>query len=84
MFQPNPIPQLPETEYTLRRPSETACLGVINSLLPEPGVHRQDSSTSAEQLDGLEPVVEDWHTKMCMFEVHKYIVMDMYICLTSW
>ena len=46
--------------------------------------HRQDSATSAEQLDGLEPVVEDWHTMMCMFEVHKYIVMDMYICLTSW
>lgn len=35
--------------------------------------HQQDSATSAEWLDGLEPVVEDWHTKMCLFEVHKCI-----------
>lgn len=31
--------------------------------------HRQDSKTAVERLDGLEPVVEDWHTKMCLYEV---------------
>ncbi len=33
--------------------------------------HRQDSATTMERLCGLEPVVEDWHTKMCLFEVIK-------------
>ena len=33
--------------------------------------HHQDSATPLEKLDGLEPVVEDWHTKMCLFEVRK-------------
>ena len=31
--------------------------------------HRQDSETEIERLDGLQPVVEDWHAKMCLFEV---------------
>lgn len=33
--------------------------------------HRQDSATPLEKLDGLEPVIEDWHTKMCLFEARK-------------
>ncbi len=33
--------------------------------------HRQDSATEVEKLDGLRPVVEDWHTKMCVFEVGR-------------
>ena len=35
--------------------------------------HRQDSATPLEKLDGLEPVVEDWHAKMCLFEVRSEI-----------
>ena len=47
--------------------------------------HRQDSATSVERLDGLVPVVEDWHTKMCWFEViHKertnLAELDIIIC----
>lgn len=34
--------------------------------------HRQDSETEVERLDGLQPVVEDWHAKMCLFEVGRY------------
>ena len=39
--------------------------------------HRQDSETEIERLDGLQPVVEDWHAKMCLFEVgslHNFFV----------
>ncbi len=32
--------------------------------------HRQDAATMVERLDGLVPVSEDWHAKMCLFEVH--------------
>ena len=28
--------------------------------------HRQDSATAVERMEGLLPVVEDWHTKMCL------------------
>ena len=35
--------------------------------------HRQDSATPLEKLDGLEPVVEDWHAKMCLIEVSTAI-----------
>jgi len=35
--------------------------------------HRQDSATPLEKLDGLEPVVEDWHAKMRLFEVRSEI-----------
>lgn len=33
--------------------------------------HWQDSETAVEWLSGLEPVVEDWHTKMCLYEVRR-------------
>jgi len=29
--------------------------------------HQHDSATATERLDGLVPVVEGWHTKMCLF-----------------
>ena len=28
--------------------------------------HRQDLATAVERMEGLLPVVEDWHTKMCL------------------
>ena len=29
----------------------------------------QDLATAVERMEGLVPVVEDWHTKMCLFDV---------------
>ena len=37
--------------------------------------HRQDSATAVERMEGLLPVVEDWHTKMCLFEVRMSMVL---------
>ena len=31
--------------------------------------HRRDAAFAVERLEALEPVVEDWHTKMCLFQV---------------
>jgi len=31
--------------------------------------HRRDAALAEERLEALEPVVEDWHTEMCLFEV---------------
>ncbi len=31
--------------------------------------HRQDAATMVERLEGIEVVSEDWHAKMCLFEV---------------
>lgn len=31
--------------------------------------HRRDAALAEERLEALEPVVEDWHTEMCLFDV---------------
>ncbi len=41
--------------------------------------HRQDAGTMVERLAGLEPVTEDWHAKMCLFEVLTIFVCMLYI-----
>jgi len=33
--------------------------------------HQNDSATAIERLDGLVPVVEGWHTEMCLYEVNN-------------
>ena len=40
--------------------------------------HRQDSATAIERLEGLLPVIEDWHTKMCLFEVCMLMVLPCF------
>ena len=32
-------------------------------------LHKMDSDTREERLELLEPVIEDWHALMCLFEV---------------
>ena len=39
---------------------------------------RQDSATAIERLEGLLPVVEDCHTKMCLFEVHMLMLLPCF------
>ena len=39
---------------------------------------RQDSATAIERLEGLLPVIEDWHTKMCHFEVCMLMVLPCF------
>ena len=46
--------------------------------------HRQDSETEIERLDGLQPVVEDWHAKMCLFEVGGCVWLVLHIRITKY
>ncbi len=36
---------------------------------------RSNSTTIQTRLDGLEPVCEDWHTKLCLLTVIHFIIM---------
>ena len=38
-----------------------------------------NSVRGKDRLEGLEPVVEDWHTKVCLLGVSVYMYMYMYM-----
>lgn len=56
--------------------------------------YKRDAALAKERLEALEPVVEDWHTKMCLFQVKESRILFQYsyICIyfkicgiqTSW
>ena len=45
--------------------------------------HRQDSATAVERLEGLLPVIEDWHTKMWLFEVRMLMVLPCFYVINK-
>ena len=44
---------------------------------------REDSQHDAGRLDGFIPVVEDWHTKVCLLEVRLFHVAMMILSVSS-
>ena len=42
-----------------------------------------NSESGTDALDGFIPVVEDWHTKMCLLEVFFCKIYCMYIFYTT-
>ena len=44
---------------------------------------RSNSATSEAKLDGVLPVVEDWHCKLCFMEVHIILPINIFCLIYS-
>ena len=42
---------------------------------------RSNSERGKDQLQGLQPVVEDWHAKVCLLGVHRRLSVDVILYL---
>ena len=42
---------------------------------------RCNSERGKDRLEGLQPVVEDWHAKVCLLEVHVHVYVYQQWCI---